>query len=119
LRPTILEAKKLTKSISTKYSSSGTAIRATSQGWEVMASPCMENSNTMVNSNPYNDQGPILGRKVFSYQARPLAFSPKVRVKKPASSGMPKKTSTETTIAPIENSAEVVSSPSQEGRAWR
>src|SRR5699024_12450889 len=99
--------------------SSSTATRDTSQGWEVIASTCMENSNTIVNSNPYNDHGPILGTKVSSYQVRPLAFSPKVRVKKPASNGMPKKTSTETTIAPMENSAEVVSKPSQEGRAWR
>ena len=70
-------------------------------------------------SRPISDNGEILGRNVFSYQARPLTFSPTTREMAPASSGTPKKTSTEVTIAPKEKVAEVVSRPSQEGRTCR
>src|SRR5699024_11242367 len=86
---------------------------------ELSAAPRIANSTTIANNNPKSDHVPILGRNVFSYQSRPLAFSPKVRVKKPASNGMPKNTSTETTIAPMENSADVVARPNQEGRACK
>jgi hypothetical protein len=42
-----------------------------------------------------------------------------VRVKNPASRGMPRKTSTLSMIVTMENSADVVASPSQDGSAWR
>src|SRR5699024_10915288 len=87
--------------------------------WERMPSPCIANSNTMVNSSTESDHGPILGRNLCSYQSRPLALSPNVRVKKPASNGMPNNTSTDTTIAPMENSADVVSRPNVEGSACK
>jgi len=92
---------------------------ATSHGWEMMASTWNAKSSTMVNNRPYDDHGPILGRNVFSYQFPPLAFSPKVRVRKPANNGMPRNTNTEAMIAQTENSAEVVSKPSQDGSSWK
>ena len=95
------------------------AIRATSSGCEVMASPCIENSSTIVNSRPYSAHGPIFGRNVSSYHSRPFARSPSTRVRKPASSGMPRNTSTDSTIAHTENSADTVSRPSQPGRICR
>ena len=57
--------------------------------------------------------------KVFSYQSRPRVFSPTMRETTPASSGMPRNTTTEVTIDQKENSALVVSSPSQDGRICR
>ena len=59
-----------------KYTSSGTAIRATSHGREVICSPCSAKRMTMVNSSPYKAHGPIFGRNLPSYQSRPLVFSP-------------------------------------------
>ena len=94
-------------------------MRATSPGAEMIASPWRANSSTMVNSSPYSAQGPIFGRNRSSYQVRPLARSPRMRVRNPATSGIPRKISTLRTIAPIENSADVVGSPSQDGSAWR
>ena len=47
----------------TKYASSGSAIRATSQGLEVIASPCRANSSTMVNSRPYMCEGADAGQE--------------------------------------------------------
>ena len=38
--------------IAKKYTNNGSAIRATSHGLEVMASPWSANSKTMVNSKP-------------------------------------------------------------------
>ena len=73
----------------------------------------------MVYSRPSNASGEIAGRKVSSYQARPLVFSPMSRESTPANNGMPRKTSTEVAMDQKENSAEVVASPSQEGRIWR
>ena len=70
-------------------------------------------------NRPINASGEIRGRKVFSYQSRPLVRSPMMRDSNPANSGMPKKTSTEDTIAQKENSTEVVSKPSQLGRICR
>src|SRR5699024_12152949 len=49
----------------------------------------------------------------------PLVFSPMSRESTPANNGMPRKTSTEVAMDQKENSAEVVASPSQEGRIWR
>ncbi|GLZ15765.1 hypothetical protein Acsp04_60000 [Actinomadura sp. NBRC 104425] len=44
-----------------KYTSSGSAIRATSHGREVIASPCKAKRITIVNSSPYSAAGPIFG----------------------------------------------------------
>ena len=88
-------------------------------GREVMSSPCSANSSTMVNSRPYSAHGPSFGRNLPSYHSRPLALSPSVRVRNPASSGMPRKTSTDAAIAQTENSALVVGRPSQPGSSCR
>lgn len=58
-----------------KYTSSGSAIRATSSGCEVIASPCSAKRMTIVNSRPYRANGPMRGSSSDSYQARPLALS--------------------------------------------
>src|SRR5699024_12258357 len=49
----------------------------------------------------------------------PLVFSPMSRESTPANNGMPRNTSTEVAMDQKENAAEVVASPSQEGRVWR
>ena len=73
----------------------------------------------MVYSRPMSASGEIAGRKEFSYQSRPFAFSPKIREKAPASRGIPRNTSTEETIDQNEKLAEVVLRFNQEGRTWR
>ena len=73
----------------------------------------------MVNSSPYSAHGPIRGRNRSSYQVRPFARSPTVRVRNPASSGMPRNTSTERKIAQTLKSTPVVGSPSQPGSTCR
>lgn len=105
--------------ISAKYTSSGSAIRATSIGFEVMASPCRANSTTMVNSSPYRANGPIRGISSLSYQVRPLAFSPSRRVRNPAAGGMPRKISTERAISHTDTSKAVCSRLSRPGRTDR
>jgi hypothetical protein len=81
-------------------------MRATSPGLGVMASPCSANSTTMVNSRPYSANGPMRGRNRVSYHSRPRARSPMVRVRNPASSGMPRKISTDLAISHTETSIE-------------
>lgn len=73
----------------------------------------------MVNSNPYNAQGPIRGRKRFSYQPRPLARSPRWRDRYPASRGSPRKMSTDLAICQADTSMPVVLSPSHPGSTDR
>ncbi|CPU61769.1 Uncharacterised protein [Mycobacteroides abscessus] len=102
-----------------KYTSSGRAIRATSSGWEVTASPCRANSSTIVNSSPDNAQGPITGRNRSSYQARPRARSPTRREANPATSGTPRNTSTLSAICPTDTSRLWVSRPSHAGSTVR
>src|ERR1039458_3836285 len=69
-------------------------MRATSSGSEVIFWPCGANRRRTVNSRPYSATGAILGRNRVSYQSRPRARSPSVRVRYPATSGMPRKTAT-------------------------
>ncbi|CAM5310443.1 hypothetical protein SHIRM173S_13324 [Streptomyces hirsutus] len=75
---------------------------------------------TIVKSRPYSPQGPIFGRKPFSYRSRPIFFSPMRRVRKPASSGTPRKTTTFRAICHIEMSRfSPLPRPSQPGSRSR
>ena len=98
-----------------KYASSGSAIRTTSHGSLVILSPCSANSTTIVNNRPYRATGPMRGRKRCSYHSTPLVRSPIRRVRNPATSGMPRNTSTTLAISHIDTSSASVSRPSQPG----
>ena len=73
----------------------------------------------MVNSSPYSATGPSLGRNRDSYQSRPLARSPMVRVRYPATSGMPRKTATVPAISAMDTCRLAVCRPSQPGSTCR
>ncbi len=59
------------------------------------------------------------GRNVCSYHSVPLRASPIARVKNPASSGMPKKMSTDLAMAQIDTCRAAVSRPNQPGSTER
>ncbi len=73
----------------------------------------------MVNSSPYSATGPIRGRNRSSYHCVPLRASPMVRVANPAASGMPRNTSTDTTMVAMEKPAWTCARPSQPGSTCR
>ena len=59
--------------------------------------------------------GLMRGMKCRSYQSRPLRFSPILRVRKPAASGMPRKIRTVRATSQMPTSKPCVSRPSQPG----
>ncbi len=73
----------------------------------------------MVNRSPSRANGPMRGRNTPSYQARPRARSPYRRVRYPATSGTPRKTTTDHAMAATENCTLVVAKPSQPGSTCR
>src|SRR5699024_3579600 len=73
----------------------------------------------MVYSSPTSANGEIAGKYFCSYHSRPLIFSPSTLDSTPASSGTPKKTSTEVMMAQNENSAATDCRPSHDGRTCR
>ena len=72
-----------------------------------------------MNSSPYSATGPILGRNRVSYHSRPRYRSPRVRVKYPAASGMPRNTATVPAIAAMDTCRLAVPRPSQPGSTCR
>ena len=74
---------------------------------------------TIVKSRPYSAQGATLGMNFVSYQSRPRRFSPMRRDRKPASSGMPRKMSTDRAMSHVDASMPVCSRPSHPGRTER
>ena len=64
-----------------KYTSSGRAIRTTSSGSAVIASPWIANSSTIVNSSPYSVIGAIRGMTRVSNHSRPWRRSAMRRVR--------------------------------------
>ncbi|SKS13709.1 Uncharacterised protein [Mycobacteroides abscessus subsp. abscessus] len=72
-----------------------------------------------MNSRPYKAHGPIAGRNFDSYQSRPLVRSPIRRDRYPASSGMPRKISTDLAICHGEVLISVCGRCSQPGSTER
>ena len=84
-----------------------------------MRCPCIANISTMVYRRPSSAVGPNFGMNVSSYHATPFWATSILRVKKPATSGTPRKIPTLLAIWPIDTCSAVMSAPNHCGTTVR
>ena len=119
VNPSRRDSQNASPNMMAKYTRSGSAIRSTSNGSSRMRCPCIANISTMVYNSPSSAVGPNFGMKVSSYQSLPFRATSSLRVRKPATSGTPRKIPTLRAISLMETWSVVVSAPNHCGTTVR